>query len=228
MEISELTIRIIILLLPGLIGALIIEKLTVHKEISNFRFVVHSIILGCSSYLTLQFILNIFALFRLLFKDNFEPKTIMFWNSLFNAKTPISISEVAYSCLSGILLAFFISAAVQNKWLNIIAKKLKISNKFGDEDLYYYFLNAKEIDWVWVRDEENGYTYEGHVDSFSETKTIRELLLTDVKVYPYDSDKELYHVPALYLSFSKDSPLYIEVPINEMEVNKDEKTKKDN
>lgn len=150
----------------------------------------------------------------------------MFWNSLFNAEIPISINEVTYSCLLSVLLAFMISAAIQNKWLNIIAKKLKVSYKYGDEDLYDFFLNAKEIDWVWVRDEANGYTYEGHVNSFSETKTIRELLLTDVKVYPYNSKGEPYQVPALYLSFPKNNPLFIEVPINALEEKKMEKAKK--
>ncbi|MCJ7812471.1 hypothetical protein MUP95_04030, partial [bacterium] len=148
---------------------------------------------------------------------------ITFWDSLFDSKIPVSLNEVLYACIFGILLAFIFSVSIQNKWLNKFAKKIKISNKYGDEDLYMYFLNAKEIDWVWIRDEQNKYTYEGQVNTYSENEQNRELVLINVKVYPYDSKNSLYEVPILYLSFPKDVTFSIEVPNYDEENNDDKK-----
>ncbi len=49
MEISELTLKLIIILIPGAIATVIIDKLTIHKEWPPFKFVVNAIILGIFS-----------------------------------------------------------------------------------------------------------------------------------------------------------------------------------
>jgi len=55
---------------------------------------------------------------------------------------------------------------VNYKIFHKFAQKLLISQKYGDENLYSYYLNAKEIDWVYVRDFERKLTYQGRVISF--------------------------------------------------------------
>ena len=47
---SELTIKLIIILIPGAIATLIFGKLILHKEWSSFRFVLYSILFGIVSY----------------------------------------------------------------------------------------------------------------------------------------------------------------------------------
>jgi hypothetical protein len=61
-------------------------------------------------------------------------------------------------------------------------------------------MNSKEVNWVYVRDKENGLTYEGFVVSFSENAAAHEIVLSDVKVYRYEDSVELYSVPSIYLS----------------------------
>ena len=77
---------------------------------------------------------------------------------------------------------------------------MNVSRKHGDENLFSYFLNAKETDWLYIQDEEAGCIYEGWVQSFSESEAIQELVLTDVKVYEYSTSKPLYEAPAIYIS----------------------------
>lgn len=97
------------------------------------------------------------------------------------------------------------------KVVNRFGKWLKLTNKYGDENLYSYFLNAKEVEEVYVRDIENGLTYHGLINSFSENDDIKELVLIDVVVYEYESSKKLYELDKIYLSKSKES-LIIELP----------------
>jgi len=46
---SELTIKLIIILIPGAIATLIFGKLVLHKEWNNFKFVLYSILFGVVS-----------------------------------------------------------------------------------------------------------------------------------------------------------------------------------
>lgn len=60
-----------------------------------------------------------------------------------------------------------------------------------------------------VRDFEKGIIYAGWVEGYSETGTLRELLLVDVQVW--DHLGETIDVPLLYLS-RQDSDLHVKFP----------------
>src|SRR4029077_5368445 len=94
---------------------------------------------------------------------------------------------------------------------------LKISNKFGDINLYSHFLNSPNINTVYFRDLKSNLTYHGLVESFSETDEIKEIVLRNVTVY-YNEEQingnaiVLYQLNAVYLSRPKDEVL-IEISI---------------
>jgi hypothetical protein len=72
------------------------------------------------------------------------------------------------------------------------------------------------MDPVYFRDLKSNLTYHGMVELFSENDEIREIVLTNVRVY-YNEGKseeitELYQLNFVYLSRSKDDIL-IELPI---------------
>ena len=211
MAITELTIRLIILLIPGIIATLRVERLTVHARWSHFRFVIYSILLGGTSYLAIQIIYYFCGLFNYLRDGFYVPIRLKFWESLFDACIPISIEEVILTCIFSIIFGFIITKFNQTKCLQFIARKLHISDKYGEENLYSFFLDENYIYCVWVRDKLHGLTYEGLVESFSESETVRELVLNDVKVYRYDDSEFLYEIPAVYLSYPI-GILNIEVP----------------
>lgn len=56
MEISELTLKLILLLIPGAVASIIYEKLTIQKKWPAFKFLAHSILFGALSYLLTQLI----------------------------------------------------------------------------------------------------------------------------------------------------------------------------
>jgi len=77
---------------------------------------------------------------------------------------------------------------------------MHVTSKYGDENLYSYFMNMKENEWIYVRDKENNLTYEGRAGWYSEREQVHELVLHDVIIYRYEDSARLYSVPTVYLS----------------------------
>lgn len=209
MEISDLTLRLIVLFIPGVIAALIVNELTVHKSWSSFQNGAYIILLGFLSHLSYHFLQLPFCWLFARASAN-GGGTPFFWKSLIDKSVPIEPLELLGAALLGVIVGLIVSAFIQHKVLNRVAKFLRISDKYGDENLFSYFLNAKDVELVYIRDRENKYTYEGFVSSFSETSGIREIVLTEVKVYDFDTSEELYAMPRIYLSLSASA--VIEVP----------------
>jgi len=141
---------------------------------------------------------------------------------LFDPKIPVLLKEVAIACIYSFFLGLIISACIQNKLLHRLAKFLKVSDKYGGETLFTFFMNDQEVNWVWVQDPIRGLIYEGLRESFSECDNIREIVLRDVKIYNYEDSEFLYELPAIYLS-CKIGDLIIELPKIEKEVINDTK-----
>ena len=206
MNISDLTLRLILLLTPGAIAALIVEKLTFHRNWSIFSFVLHSFLLGFGAYFFHQLLIYLWGLIT-----RYDTKSLIFWDALFNMSTKISLKEIALTCLLAVVVGYLVSAIINHKLLFRSGKLLRVSRKFGDEDLWAYFLNSPEVTWVWVRDHARKLIYEGWVQSFSVESSTRELLLREVKVFSNANGTFLYSVPAMYLS-GKSTDLTLELP----------------
>ncbi|MBQ5546456.1 MAG: hypothetical protein H7707_03085 [Acetobacter sp.] len=114
-------------------------------------------------------------------------------------------------------IAFFLSLADiaqhEHKLLSRVLRRIGVTKKFGNEDVWQYLLNSRTpgMEWVDVRDVENKIIYSGFIKCFSETEKTRELFLLEVIVYQADSVningecKELYRVPQMYISRPSES-----------------------
>lgn len=203
MEISELTLKLIIILIPGAIVSLIIEKLTVHKEWTPFKFVLNSILFGVFSYLTLQIANDLFTYITNLLKESESPITdLTIWSTLGDSKD-IPYREVIASTFFGILIGVLGTLLEHKGIINKIGQRLNISNKYGHQNLYSHFLNKEELGFVYVRNFKNDITYFGYIKSFCETDTMSEIVLGDVNIYTCESGDFLYDIDEIYLSFTK-------------------------
>ena len=203
MDISALTLKLIIILIPGAIAALFFDAATTHKEWTPFKFVVNSIIMGIFSYLLLQGIRDLAALGHNICCDKkISPDPLLIWASLSDSKS-IPYGEVFWSSLLGLVIGVAAAMLYFYKCVNRLSKWMRISNKYGDENLYSFFLNAKNTGVVYVRNIKNNLTYHGYVKAFSETEDISELVMTNVSVYEYETSKLFYEVDQIYLSFAK-------------------------
>ncbi|WP_158850445.1 hypothetical protein [Algibacter sp. L1A34] len=197
---SELTIKLIIILIPGALATLIFGKLILHKEWSSFRFVLYSILFGVVSYLILQLLNN--GINLCISADFNKLPELTIWSNL-NDASLIPYKEVGFASIISIIIAFFVSMIENKKVINKIAGFLGVSEKYGDENLYSMFLSSKNVEFIYLRDIKNQLTYHGWVKSFSENDTISEIRLCDVAVYNYTDSEFLYEVEEVYLSLNK-------------------------
>jgi hypothetical protein len=227
MEISALTLKLIILLTPGALAATIYKRLTLrHKEQSDFMFVIVSIMQGMFSYLILQVIIYGYDFSNnILFPCHpWDYNVINTFKNISDSNT-IPYSEVIYASIISIFLGFVTTKIDDSKIIYSIARRFGVSNKYGDENLYSYFLNSPDISWVYLRDLANSLTYFGSVKSFSETQEFKEIVLEQVTVFNYPDSDELYDIERIYLCLPKDKVIIEQAKIKQ---NGQEQTEKQN
>lgn len=197
---NQLAVVLVVVLFPGIIAATIANKLTVHSRWDSFKFALYAFVLGVLTYASLQ--LGVYAadLFNSWCSGTRSWRHLAIWMVAQDGSTAIPPWEIATAVFLSVPLAFVVSAGVQYKVLTRVGNWLRVTTKYGDENLYTYFLNVRDTDWVYVRDKENSLTYEGRVVAFSENDDVHELVLHDVVVYRYEDSSRLYAVPTVYLS----------------------------
>lgn len=199
---NQLAIAVAIIMFPGIIAAVICDKIIVHQpKWDHLKFGIYSFVLGVTCYIFLQWFGYVLDF---IFSKYFCLKEVIWshlkvWNFISDGNTNLKALEVFQATTLAIPIAYFASWVVNFKIFNKISQKLRISNKYGDENLFSFYLNAKEIDWVYVRDIGNNLTYQGQVVSYSENDSIQEIVLSNVTVYSYKDSEEYYSVPSLYL-----------------------------
>jgi len=199
LNLSVFLIRIIFLAIPGIVTAYVFEKLTGKREGKDWK---DFIAIAFFSLLSYGFYAVIVACFKV---------KATFLNALFDEKIPIPWSEVLWASLIAILIGYVASYFEKYKIITNVGHFIRASNRHGDEDVWDYFHNIPEVEWVFVRDHKLDLIYYGTISVFSDSGMTRELLMTDVDVYDNKAGGFLYSVNVLY--FSRDRyDLTIEIP----------------
>ena len=206
---NSLVILIFVLFLPGILAVLTYDLFTVKRcKWGQFEYVIYAYIYGIFSYLILQALYVIPYTWPI----QFEPLSI--WgliNSSLEDKnnSKLNLVEVFKASVIGFALSLIFIKAKTDNWVHKTMQRLSISYKYGDANLFSFFLNLSDYDWYRVRDFEKKLTYVGRAYSFSENEDgkIQELVLKEVTVYStiqIEGNKtgELYSVDAIYLSKS--------------------------
>lgn len=197
---DQLVVTLILILMPGIVAAIISDKLTNHSRWGSFKFSLYSLTLGIGCYALLQMIVYLVNVAYCIWEGSLIWNNLQIWNSALNGGTDIAAWEVCAATVLALPVSLFACWLINFKIFNKLAQKMGVSNKFGDENLYSYYLNAQEIDWVYVRDIEHNLTYQGKVVSHSENENVQEIVLSEVTVFRYEDSALLYAVPTIYLS----------------------------
>lgn len=211
---TELAVAIGVILFPGIIATIITDKIIVHvRPWGSLKYGLYSFILGVLCYFVLQCI----AWIQMMLPESFQVISSLrspldVWNIIGDSKSKIDLQEVIGATLLSGPVAFGAAFLINHKVIHKFAKKFGVSSKYGDENLYSFYLNAQEIDWVYVRDIERKLTYQGRIFSFSENDTVQELVLSDVTVFGYEDSDEYYAVPSLYLCRARGNLVIESVP----------------
>lgn len=210
MKIDFLIFQLAFLFIPGALWAKIDKTFSSKIKPNEFSFVLRSFMFGVISYIfSYLFYLFIGANFPNLDLSKAENSSVI------NAKTILCVS---ITTLISVILSFLWVVINKEKLFISLMQKLKITGKYGDEDVWDFVLNKKflkpdanapksnpeEVKFVHLRDLDNKLMYAGFVAYFSETDKDREIFLTDVDVYNSDGGK-LYSCPKLYLGLDKNS-----------------------
>ena len=209
MELSDFLIRVVFIGLPGIIGEQIYQKLKSKSVRKDWEDIIEIVLFALGSYAVYGLIVEVL-------------RRCCIWNlnpplrALFDSGIKISWLEIAGASFIGIILAFIAAYAYNRKWWNRLGQKLHVTKKFGDEDVWSFFLDLPETaKWVFVRDYKQDLVYYGWIKAFSESEKRRELVLMEVQVFSnFASDsvpKALYEAEAVYISRESDE-MSIEIP----------------
>lgn len=221
---NKLLITLILILFPGIIATIIAGKITFHSKWDSFKYGLYSLVLGIFTYATLQAIAYAYSLVVALSRANVNWVHLNVWGIAIKDAPQVAPWEICSAAVLAVPVAFLASWLINFKLFNKLAQKIKVSTKYGDENLYSYYLNANEIDWVYIRDLENHLTYQGKIVSYSENEKIQEIVLSDVTVFAYEDSSELYSLPSIYLSKEAGKFIIEAVPNDYLGVQNEENT----
>lgn len=200
MEISEFTFKLMLLFLPGIICAYIVNELTAQRNRAPFVFTVQSFVFALISYFSFWVLVHALSLWKPELKTSLH-----FLSALSDPQKSFSLGEIVKVSVWAVLIGLAFAWAEQNKFLNRCARRACITKKFGEKDVWGYFFNSPEIEWVTVRDHTNDLIYDGWVQAFSDDSEGAEILLRDVSVYRNSTRESLYQVGALYLAKNREN-----------------------
>lgn len=196
MAASEFTIRVLLLFFPGVICAYIVDTLTTHRPRPQFEFILNSVIYGLASYLLYWGVVQV----AIGLGAGAEP--LVFFRALTSADVPVSFRELAWASFSALVLALALTAISTYKVHFRLARKMHLTRKCSELDVWGFILNSPQAEWATVRDHVNGLTYDGWVELFSDDSRSAEIVLREVKVYRNDTGEYLYDVEVQYLSLN--------------------------
>ena len=200
MELSALTVRVVLLFFPGIVCALIVRALTNRRERASPEFLIDAFVFGIVTYLLLAGIRAAAHLAGWAARPQ-----ITLFDVLTSETARISWREIGLSALVAVVWGAAMSAVINHQLLFRAAASLGISRKFGDPDVWSFFLNSPDIGWGMVRDVVTDTVYEGEVEAFSDTGVAPELLLRHVKVSRSSTDTKLYECDRVCLSRDRSS-----------------------
>lgn len=189
MSISDFSLKLLLLFLPGLVSFIVIDNLSTHRETKNIHWFVYSIILGLVSY-SLLYMIELKA-----------GITITFWSTLVDSEKIIHYDEIMYSTIIGLVLGILLTFAINHGWFFRFFSGLRITQKHGYPDTLSYMLGLYNAQYLTVTDWEKEIRIVGELVAVSENIDQRdELVLQNCSVYNLDSGEKLYDIPVFYLA----------------------------
>lgn len=208
MSVSAFLIRIIFLFLPGIIASSLFRLLRGRNPRKDWEDYREIIVFAAISY-------GLYGIFIQLLSLVFSGiPDFVFFDVLLDERQELNLTEVLGASAVGVIISFLATYIHTHKWLNRIGHAFRLTNHFGDADVWSHFHNIPDpaFDWIIVRDHRVGLVYYGSVAIFSDSGQDRELLMRDAKVYSNEDGKLLYTVAHLYFS-RKCNELSMEIPV---------------
>lgn len=200
MTIDSITLRLISLLIPGIIAFGIVVTLAPQRRRTNFTMLLQIFMYGVGSYAVYYLFANSVPAAWLSYLS-VESQPLIFSQEISDLRQNLSFREIVLASICAVLLGLSVTVNVNYSILLRLMEKLKVTNRYGDVDVWSYTMNLPLDAWVTVHDYKRGVVYDGYVEAFSPGGANREILMSRVQVYDADSGEETDRVPTMYLAF---------------------------
>ncbi len=209
-EVNTTVVQTLVALFPGVLASLSYSRLRATKQTQLWVAVVEFVVFAFVSYAIASPIVRALGLPGASTPDSVDV-------TLTRAAFIRNWYEFYGACIVGLLLSVVAAIFHNHKLINRIARRTRITSSFGDDDVWQYIQNSPNVEWVFVRDTQENIVYYGKISQYSDPYRPRELLLTDVEVYPNVSQdglgdlEPIQALDAVYLSRPNDA-WTIEIP----------------
>jgi hypothetical protein len=206
MEIKEFTFRLMLLGTPGIACYFLLRKLIGKIGSDAIELFLSIFLLAILCYLAADiFFIGWHGIPHVPWHENYSGFSLI--RTIFSDTPKIEDSAVLKTTIFAIPVAGIVSLAYKRKWWNRSCQKLKLTNRFGDEDIFNYLLDGGPDTgrWYTVRDHKEGLIYYGAITLWSDEREDREMILTDVDVYSnVGIASYLYSCASLYVCRNRD------------------------
>jgi len=209
MQITELIWNLFLLLLPGVVATIMIKQIFSGIKYTIFEFSVNAALFGIATYIIMEFGYSIFNIIHAIFSPKISLQwglNLTIWDNFFDNNKDYNKIEIIIAYILSIPLGLFYGFVVSKKLINKIFQYFGWTHRYGDDDVWSYFLNSKEINWIIVHDKKTNMSYFGSIRAYSDSNAKREILLNDVDVYASDDwDKPIYQSEFVFLELDNNN-----------------------
>jgi hypothetical protein len=201
--INAAVLALVLIFIPGILCYGVVASLASKRTRDNTTIFLQIFMYGVGSYMALA-LANVIAPASLA-RLGLHLQDLALLNPSAIEKSGIDPVPIAVASVVGVLLGLLIAVNINHSVLMELCRKLRITKRFGDADVWSFLLNGEDIDnWVTIRHKDRGHIYQGYVRSFSAGDKDREMILGPVRVYNFDTAEKVGDIPILYLAFKKD------------------------
>ncbi|MBQ6560664.1 MAG: hypothetical protein IJL85_07540 [Erysipelotrichaceae bacterium] len=200
MESTELTVRLIVLFVPGIIETFIYEICQNRNDMNNRDFVINVVLSAFVSY----------SITYVIFKQ--LGGGVTFLDALLDSSVKISMTEIMVASVLSVALGYFEAQFVRgtmtlNRKRNEKSRKVRMSiwdNLFDEDDEYDGHVK------IILKDQ--GIIYEGYVEKYSASlSNKKEICLRDVVKTDLKTGDELERISGTYLQIRDDEDVIMEM-----------------
>lgn len=188
---DELTIKIVMILFPGIITTMFLDKFTEHKPWGNFRYTLYIVFYGILSYVSLQAFILVSDLKNILYqgleKFEFIKYTLKIWD-FGKIKDQVPYDEVVYASLSAVVIAMLTSSIEKTEFFSKLLVKFRITDKYGSYSTFYQLARKNQDEYIDIFIPERNQMYRGIIYSLNEKDDECEFYLCNVIYYRIDGE----------------------------------------
>lgn len=190
MELTSFTIRLSVLLTPGLLGVFLFRSMRGRRQRHPWEILLQLYLMVVASY----------AVYVLCFVHSLNGINKLF-QTFENKQAEIPWLAIFVTGVIACAIAVLSSIIDTNSLLPWLYRFLHISNTDGKEDIWDFFFDRKDATWVLVRDHKLDLAYYGYARAYSTNGIKREIMLYQVDVYSNKTGgNKIYETEVLYVS----------------------------